>query len=99
MVSLGLWQGLRGGEALPPPQFGVTSALTHRLRTGCFSGFVGNLSSWGWEMLGLSNHSRSVHIEPERLQFLTGPAWIYGMCNHIGTSYFSFSPIGVEGFE
>lgn len=69
------------------------------LRTHWFSEFIGNLSSWGWEILGLSNHSHSVHVEPERLQFLTGQAWIYGMCDHTGTSFFSFSPIGVEGFK
>lgn len=65
--------GSEGGEALPPPQSGVTAAgFENRL----FSGFIGNLSRWDGNCLG------SAITLTQR-----GPALIYGMCNHTETSF------------
>lgn len=75
---LGPWQGLREGEPFLQPTWCHSSSLT-QIENWLFSGFRGTLSRWGWETFELSSHSHSEDTEPERLQFLAGPALNWSM--------------------
>lgn len=89
VVSFRAMAGSEGGEALPPPQLGVTSAPEHRLRTGWWVGL--EETSAGGDGKPLSSAiTPTLDTEPEGLQFLAGPELTYGMCNHTEISSFTF---------